>query len=506
MTKSAGKSDKTFKTTFVVTLVIAVSKLVGLIREMFFSSVFGQNWQTDAHKTAYNALSIFILLFSAGISSAFIPIYTKERVNLGESKANDYANKILNLYIVIGLVIGILGNIFAPQICSIIYRGDNNQTRELSNQLTRIMFTTLVFWAISGVFCALLSARNKFIPEQLMGFALSITTIYACVAVGTIESAAYAVAITPVLQVVILIPFLFGNFKYKPLFNFRDDKVKRTFYIALPALVSMAFDEITQITNNGIASTFPDGSMTSLGKSYQVITFAIGIFVVPLTTIMFTRLSNLAAKKDKKGIIGGIKQSSEFLAFVIFPVTAICIVMSPEIIATLFQRGKFTAQDTMVTSAIFQLYILGLFGFGLRNFLTRVFFSLQDTKTPLFVGIFTVIVNVGLSLLLSRFLEVRGLALATSVAGTLGAAIMFVLLRKKLGKMNIKKTIVQIIKIGICAVVCFALVLVAKSFVPISNSFIKLIVCAVIALIGYLIVAILLRLNAIKNLFLLRGK
>lgn len=465
--KSTKASQHALKTTMVVTLIIAASKLLGFVREMVMAAYFGRGVESDAFVTAYGIFSIMTLLFSAGIASTFIPIYTKTRLREGQLAADRYASQVVTLYFVAGLIGSLLAYFFAPAICSLIYRAEVGV--ELTIQLTRMMYPSLAFYAVTGVLCNLLNAREKFIPEQLLGFILSACLITAIVMFRDIRMVGIAVSVTGVMQTIILIPFLRGHFRYRPYLTIREPKIRRTFILAIPALISMAFDEINHQIDRMIGSSLGVGVVTALSKSYSLVTTALGILIVPITTITFSRLSRIVAKRKKNEFGQAVRQSIEIIALITLPVIILGVVMQKDIIAVAFQRGAFTAEDTAFTAPVFGMYIAGLFFFGLRNFLSRVFYSLQDTHTPMRVGIVSVCVNIVLNLTLSRVMGAMGLTLATTTAALTGATLQLILLHKKMGSLGLRSVVGQVIRIVISLVAATGILLLVLSFLPAHN-------------------------------------
>ena len=452
----------------VVTLIIAASKLLGFVREMVMAAYFGRGEKADAFVTAYGIFSIMTLLFSAGIASTFIPIYTKTRLREGQLAADRYASQVVTLYFVAGLIGSLLAYLFAPAICSLIYRAEVGV--ELTIQLTRMMYPSLAFYAVTGVLCNLLNAREKFIPGiKLLGFILSACLITAIVTFRDIRMVGIAVSVTGVMQTIILSPFLRGHFRYRPHLTIREPKIRRTFILAIPALISMAFDEINHQIDRMIGSSLGVGVVTALSKSYSLVTTALGILIVPITTITFSRLSRIVAKRKKNEFGQAVRQSIEIIALITLPVIILGVVMQKDIIAVAFQRGAFTAEDTAFTAPVFGMYIAGLFFFGLRNFLSRVFYSLQDTRTRMRVGIVSVCVNIVLNLTLSRVIGAMGLTLATTTAALTGAALQLILLHKKMGSLGLRSVVGQVIRIIISLAAATGILLLVLSFLPAHN-------------------------------------
>ncbi len=435
-----------------LTFIIVLSKIAGFVREMVMAAYFGLSIESDAYGVAYSILSIFTILFGAAIGSTFIPIYTKTRLAQGEEKANDYASSVLNLYILAAIGASILGYLFAPALCGVMWQ--NPEGMDTVVNLTRIMMPSMVFWAISGVLVNILDARKHFVPEQIIGFALSFCVILACVVFGTIEAAAAATGITAAVQVVMLLPFMRKQFRYQRKMNLKDEKIKRTFILALPALISIAFDEINHAMDKIFGSAISIGVVTALSKSYVLVQTAVSVLIVPITTVMFTQLSGYAAKKEMGRLKDTVRKSIEIVALITLPIIVLAFILQNDMIAVFYQRGEFTEQQTMFTAPIFAFYIVGIFGFGLRNFLTRVFYSLQKTKIPMLIGIVSVSLNIALDIILKDVMGAKGLTLATSIASLTGAAIMLAVLRRQLGNMHLKKSAAQFLRIVLCAAVC----------------------------------------------------
>lgn len=486
-----------------LTLIIIASKIVGFIREMVMSATFGLSVDSDAYAVSYSILSIFTILFGAAIGSTFIPIYTQSQVELGEKRANDYAVNVLNLYIVVALLASVAGYIFAPAITSVMWQ--NPEGADLVTQNTRLMMPSLVCWAVSGVLVNLLDARKHFVPEQLIGFALSACVIIACWAYGTVQAVSIATSVTALVQVGMLLPFLRGQLRWRPLINLRSKRLQRTFLLALPALISVAFDEINHAADKIFGSEIGIGVVSALSKSYTLVQTAISVLVVPITTVMFTQLSNFVARQQMNDVKRTIRGAMEMIAFITLPIIAICVLLGVEIIQVFYQRGAFGPEQTLFTFPIFGAYILGIFGFGLRNFLTRVFYSLQKTRLPMYIGIFSVSLNVFLDWIWKDSLGGPGLTLATTIASLSGAIVMMVVLRGQLGTMHLKRSVGQFLRMLLCTAAAVVFILLVLEFIPsagldsLGPALLRLVVGALVGFIVYFIAAFALNIHEARR-------
>lgn len=527
MTKSKqAVGMRALRSAMAITVIIIASKVAGFVREMVFAAYFGTGVASDAYTNASTVVNVFILLFSACISSTFIPIFTKTRREKGERYANAYANSILTLFFLIGLLISLLGYFFADRMCELLMPqlipsaapGTELYAQQLSKlnltaDMARVMFPTMAFAACTGVFTSLLNANERFVPEQLMGFVLSGCVIAACVffAEQGIYAVAVATAVTYVLQLLIIIPFLRGIYRFRPSLAPCGGRVKQTFLLALPAIMSMALDELNHLVDKNVGIWLGDGPNTALTYAYRLITLILGVLVVPITTVMFSKLSQYAAEGKNKRILDTTKQCLEVLALVVLPVIVLSAVQSSDVIRLLFFRGKFNEYSLTLTSDAYMFYVLGVFAFAWRNFLVRVFYSLQDTQSPMWIGAVSVAVNIVLDVVLAPAMGVGGLTLATSISGFVGAFLMLVRLRRKLGRFGFATTLVQVCKMLFAACLAGAITVVVNGSVQLaSGSLILRLVCATGAgLLVYVGLVLLLKVeevNTLKDILMSRLK
>ncbi len=484
-----------------ITAIIIISKIVGFVREAFLASTFGQGLEKSAYTVSFQIISVFTIFLSMGIGSSFIPIYTQTRLKGGEARANEYASNVLNLYIIVGILVSALGVLLSPVMANIMWDSkDSAEGAALVAELTAIMMPSMVFWAMTGVFANLLNARKHFAPEQLMGFALSFCMIAACILSNQIQMVALATSISAVFQVIILLPFLRKRYRYQPKLNLKSKELRRTFKLAVPALISTTFDEINTLTDTKFATAMGANVPSAIGESYRLTQPILGVLVVPITTVMFSELSTYAAQGEMEKLKYTVRKSIEILALITIPIIVMAFLLQNEIISLFYERGKYTADAVAFTAPVFAFYIIGVFSFGLRNFLTRVFYSLQRTRLPMIIGICAVGINILLDFLLKDVLGARGLTLATSIAGSVSAITMIIVLRRLLGPMSFRKSIGQLVKILLCAAACGVTIYFVYGALPIEalgfwDKLLKVLVCCGAGFGVYALLAFLLKIE-----------
>ena len=495
-----------------VTLVIIVSKAIGFVREMVMAHYFGTGMENDAYVAAYGFFYLPILLFNSCITSTLIPIYIKARERRGLRGANRFANNTLNIFCVAALLVAAIMYFLAGPLVRLIYPLWEPEKIVLTERLTQIMMLSLVFNVASIVLSSLLNAEERFVSAQLTGFPLSFAIILACMLFSRrfgIESVAVGVVVAGVLQVLILLPGLHGVFHYRVVFNPKDRRFLRLVRMAVPALLAMAVGELNHMIDNLMTSglpnahlaalrfALPEGSLSALSYAYKLITFITGILVVPLTTVVFSKMSRMAATDDRRGVLRAVRSCVELIALVVLPITAIVAVLNRDVITFAYNSGRFNADSVRVTAGCFLFYVIGVPSIGLRDLLNRTFHSIQDTRTPFYVSVQVVVLNIFLDVVLRGPMGANGLALATTLSGLSGTITMFVLLKKRFGRTGLGPVLPEVLKIAVAVIACIGMCLVMNRIVPMSHNrlsaFLKLALSTLASGALYMIVCLLLR-------------
>lgn len=498
------RKDKLIKTTALVTAVIILSKVFGLARDVITAGYFGTGVENDAYQSAYSLFYVPVLLFNSCITATIVPLFVEEREKFSLKHSNHFASNALNLFAVAALIIAAVMYAFCEPIVNLIYQFDARGIA-LTVKLTRIMLLGLVFNVSSIVISSLLNAMERFMAAQLTGFPLSVAVILAVVVFAPklgIEAVAWGVFAASVLQVVILVPSLMGWFEYRPILDLKDKRFHRLLKLAGPAVLSMGISEFNHMIDRSLASGLPAGSISAMSYAYKLITFLLGVLMVPLTTIMFSRMSRQAAGDNREGLISSLRSSIMFISMVALPVIAVGMTMSTDVVKMIYMRGNFTLESVNLTASVLLFYLIGVPAFGFRDFMNRTFHAIQDTKTPFKVACLVVVLNIILNLILRRFMGARGLALATSIASYCGLLAMFILLRKRMGHLGFKHIAVELIKLIAAALACAAACLAIGRILPAASGTIgavgRLVAATAAGFTAYLLVCFVLRVKMLK--------
>lgn len=501
------RKEKLLHSTMLVTLVIILSKVIGFGRDMVTTAYFGRTMANDAYVSAYSLFYLPVLLFNSCISATLIPLFVEEREQHSLAHSNRFASNAINLFALAALVVSAVMVALAGPLVKLVYGGFGGEKAALTARLTQIMLLALVFNVTSISVSSLLNAMEKYIAAQLTGFPLSVCVIIASVAFSDtygIEAVAWGVFAANVLQLLVLIPFMRGWFHYSPVLDIRDRRFRRLMVLALPAMLSMGVSELNHMIDHALASSLPEGTLTSMNSAYRLVTFLQGVLIVPLTTIMFSKMSRHVAEHDERGALRMLLDSMLTLSLVVLPVVAIGVVLSGDVIKFAYMRGKFTLEDVQVTAGVLAFYVIGVPAFGMRDFLSRMFHALKDTRKPFYVSCVVVATNIVLNVILRQLMGANGLALATSIAGYVGTAIMIALLKKRFGHIGFRRILKELTKIlistAVCAAVCLAMNAIVPDVVGTGPVLVRLVLCAGVSGAAYLGCCLALRVKPLAGL------
>ena len=271
------------------------------------------------------------------------------------------------------------------------------------------------------------------------------TNIYV-IAVGSVVATAS--------QLLLLIPFVRKTgYRYQPILNLRDEYIKMMVYIALPVVAGQSVNQINVLVDRILASGIAVGGISALNYANRLNGFVQGLFVASISSVMYPMISKMAAENNIKGLKASISEAISVINLLVIPATIGAMIFSKEIVTLLFGRGAFTPEAIDMTANALFYYSIGMIAFGLRDILSRAFYALQDTKTPMINAAIAVVINIILNLALSRYLGIGGLALATSIATIVGTLLFFVTLRKKIGGFGLKEITISFIKICMASII-----------------------------------------------------
>lgn len=447
--------SKVAKSTVVLMIATMLAKILGFVREQVLSYAYGLSMYTDVYITSMTIPTVVFAGIGVAISTTFIPIYCDIDSKHGDEEAIKFSNNMLMIVGMICLALAVLGGIFTEPLVKIFAVGFEGEKLKLAVEFTRIMIISIVAIGISNVTTAYLQLKNNFfipgvatIPQNLIIIASMLMSMKYGVKIMVWGS-----LIGIICAAIFQIPFAYkAGFKFKPYINIKDKNIKKMIILVGPVFLGVSVNQINAIVDKTLATTLDQGLLTSLSYANRLNEFVLAMFIASIATVIYPILSKLSINDNKDEFKNSVSESMSIVILLMIPISIGAMVLSKPIVRLLFERGAFDEHATNVTSIALVMYSIGMTAFGLRNILDKVFYSLQDTKTPMKNGIITVILNIILNIILVNTLGHAGIALATSISGIVCIIIFCNSLKKKIGdfgQKNIIKTGMKSILAGI---------------------------------------------------------
>lgn len=432
------------RTTAVVGAAMALSRVLGFLRNSVLAALFGQNNVTDAYNTAYLVPdTLYLILVGGGISSAFIPVLSRYLAEGQEDEAWRVTSIAFNLVALGIALVVLLGMLLAPVYVHAIAPWFPPAKAALTIALTRVTLIAIFFHSLNGVLVGSEYAHNSFYATSL-GPLLYNAGIIGIGWVLAPHLGIFAFAWATVLGAFLnFCVQLWGVLRLRPRYylslDFRHPGLRRVGALMFPVVVGLSIAQLNLLVNQSfLASSLPAGTINALVLSSRIML----VPVLVATSIGITLLPNLT-RHWAQGDVGAFRQafSTSMRAVVVVSVPASCLLMllARPIVRILFQHGAFTAADTNVTATALFYYAIGISAYGMYEILSRAFYALEDTRTPLATGVVTIVIGFLLNLALIHLLSYRGLALAYSCTGFVNVYLLLRHLQRRIGRVDLPR-------------------------------------------------------------------
>ncbi|MBU5487579.1 murein biosynthesis integral membrane protein MurJ [Clostridium sp. MSJ-8] len=498
------KKSSVAKSAIIVIIITIISKLIGALRDVLISYKFGASYQTDAYKLAISIPDVIFTIIGLAISTAFIPMLSEVRAKEGKDKMNEFASKIINILTVIAVVIFIVGIMFPEKIVGLIAsKNMDSITLATTVKLTKIILINIVFLVVNACFVAILQVNEDFIVPTILGLFFNLPMILYMLIVK--EYSIYGLTIANVLgnifRIFVQIPSLKRNgFKYSFLFDLQDDRIKRFVFIIIPVIISASANSLNLIIDKKIASSLGNGVITTLDNAQLLVNVLTNLALTAISSVIYPVLVNQLNEKKQKSFGELINKTLVYLGILLIPISFGAIVYGKEIIEVVYLRGEYTLEATKFTILAFVGYSIGIFFIGVKDLLNSSFFSMGKTKITAKISVIGVIINIILSILLSKFIGIMGIAIASSVSMIITSILLSIYIKKEYEYINFKNIGYDIVKIIIASIIMIITLVPLKNFLKQYNNFIILIISVVLGGIVYIITIVLFKVNGIKEL------
>ncbi|HPT79376.1 MAG TPA: murein biosynthesis integral membrane protein MurJ [Candidatus Atribacteria bacterium] len=437
------------KTILLIMILSLVSKLIGFARDLTLSYYYGASSVSDAFIISMTVPSVIFSFVGAGISSGYIPIYSGIVKRYGHSQGCRFTNSLINLLFILATVVALIVLLFARPIVWLFASGFEGETLKMAVEFTRITVFSVYFTGLIYLFSSYLQMSGNYTVPALIGLPLNVVTIVAIILSS--YSSKYLLPAGKVIATMIqaATAYIFmhrAGFRYKPELRIRDQQVREMIWLAFPVILGTSADQINILVDKTIASAISTGGISALEYAQRLILFVGDLFIYSVSTVLFPMISRLAAGNDIDGLKKAAIKAVNGINLLVLPVSVGSVVVARPIVWLLFGRGAFDEAAAAMTTDALMYYSIGMFATGIREVLVKVFFSLHDTKKPVLYSAVSMAINMILNLILSRFMGIGGLALASSISAMICTVLLMMSLRKKLSGFDIRIIYVSFFK------------------------------------------------------------
>lgn len=451
-------NSQIIRAALVVLVGFLASGVLGFVRTGVIAAQFGAGTALDSFLAAQRLPEIiFVLVAGGALGSSFIPIYAKQR-DISEDDAWQLASATLTLSALAAGILSLLVIIFAPFIVANFLRpAASIEEQALIVSLMRIMMVTPFIFAISGLVMGILQSHGLFLLPSL---AISMNSIgiiigaffiapylpeansIAHVGNNNVYGLAIGAVLSAVLHLVVQLPGLRSvRAKLSILPSLAVEGVRDVMRLMLPRILGLGVVQVNFLVNSALTSDMIEGSYSALTIAFTIMFFALGIIGQSVGSAIFPTLSALYAEDKMDAFKERLASAMRSVLFLSFPATVAFIIMGEPIVSIL-EFGEWTSEQTQATAWALAFYATGIAGFALLEILSRAFYALSDTWTPVVIGIGAMVSNIILSFIFIQFIgdsgsfirgPFAGLALANALTTLVEALILWWLMRRRIG-------------------------------------------------------------------------
>ncbi len=452
---------------FILMVTSLIAKLLSLVRLRVFTTLFTTE-QLDIYFAAFRIPDLlFNVLILGAVSTAFIPVFS-DYWSKSKEEAWKLCNNVLCVFLGLLIALAIILAIFAPQLMHLVAPGFEGEKMDLLVRLTRIMFLSPIILGISNIFGSLLQYFSRFFVYSLAPIMYNVGIILGALFFAPkmgIEGLAWGVILGAALHLFVQLPAVFlSGYRFHFKFDFNNKGLRKIFRLMGPRTLGLAAQQINLIVMTAIASMLAAGSITIFNISNDLQYVPISLFGISFATAVFPSLSRnfsraknsfKKAKKEKEKFIQKFTSVFSQVLFLTLPLSILFFLLRAQIVRIIPGSENYTWQDTRLTAAALGVFAFSIFAQSLIPLLTRAFYSFQNTKTPVKISIFSIILNIvfaflfvyllsfnnGFYYFLQSFLKLEGIAqisviglpLAFSLSSLVNLILLLIAFKKKIG-------------------------------------------------------------------------
>jgi putative peptidoglycan lipid II flippase len=483
------------RSSVIVIALLGLGKITGLIRLPLTSKAFGTTPAYDAFTSANQLPEVFVTLISGGaLAAAFIPVYSKYLSDRESKDSLRLANSVLTLVLAVLGGISALAILFAGPLSRLLVPGFDLESQQLTADIMRIILLQTTLYGLGGVMSSILNVHQHFAIPALAPITLDIgymVGLFFFVPSMGIYGLAWGTVVGGLLNIIIHIPALrrYG-FRAMLVLDTKIQGVREIVRLMGPRVVTLGAIQIMDILIISLISFLPSGRTSAYFYGYQIIQFPETLLGTAIAIVAFPTMAELFNADD----IAGLKRTSMGALRVIWtltiPASLGLVLLGRPAISLFLQGGAFTEASTDLVYGVLVFFSVRIVAEASLEILARLFYAQHNTKTPMYVALGWLLVNIAFALLLFEPLGVKGLALASTIAFVVQSIALFILNRRRLGDLGDRNLLLTLGRSLLASAVMAAVII--GLIQVISSPVLTIIAGSISGLVTYLVVTYLL--------------
>lgn len=414
------------------------SRVIGLWRDRILASHFGASDLLDVYYLSFNIPDfVFNLLIGGAISAAFIPVFI-EYQSKNEREAWKLASNFLNTFVLVVIALSGLLAIFAPQLIGVIAPGFLGPKKDLTILFTRVMLLSPLIMGVSLVVGSLLQVFHRFLAFAaapiMYNLGIIVGAIWFVPKFGPL-GLAEGVVLGALLHLLVQWPFAWKmGFRWQMVLDWGEKGLRKVVRLTIPRAIGLAAIQVYTIIAGALATMLSSGTVTVFNLANNLQFLPIALVGISVAVASFPTLSREALQEEKKDFVERVEKHIRQVIFITVPLSFLCFFLRHEIVRIILYAGNFSLSDAALTAKILGFFMLGVASQSLVPVLSRAFYALQNTITPVLISLLTIGVNIALAFYFIKIehRDASGLALAFSLAGILNAVLLLIFFKKHL--------------------------------------------------------------------------
>lgn len=491
-----------------------LSKIFALLRERLIAHNFGASEISDIYYAAFRLPDlIFNTLVLGALTSAFIPVFQKAW-HKDREKALILANSVLNFFLLIMAILVLLAFVFAPPLMKVLTPGFLDWQLDQVTYLTRIMLFAVFFFVASNLLGGVLNSWKKFFSFSLASSFYNIGIIIGIVwlhPIFSLAGLAWGVVLGAAMHLLVQLPEAYKHgYHYQVTLKFSQE-LKKILWLMLPRTFSLAVGQLNLIATTVIASSLVAGSIAVFNLANNLQSLPVSLFAVSLAIAVFPTFTQAINENNKQLFATTFSRSFRRILFLLVPLSVFILILRAQFVRIVLGSGAFNWDNTYYTAQALGCFAISIFAQGLIPLLARSFYACEDTKTPMYISLFSVAINIILSIYLAAPYGVLGLATAFSISSILNMILLYIFLHRHVPDLDDYIIFVSSVKIIFNSLLSGSTAYLALHFIAKivdMHSFIGIfsqgLVAGTVGLLSYLILGIVFKLEEVdlfKKLF-----